>query len=164
MISDAFTIHDRSYTLRSAMRADVPAVVALLADDVLGRQRESGGSDLAPYLAAFDRIAANPDQELVVVERDGAVVGTLDLALLASLSRQGTLRLQIEAVRVAPSERGSGLGAAIFRWAIDHARREGCGLVQLTTDRSREDAHRFYERLGFVPSHIGYKLDPGVGG
>jgi GNAT superfamily N-acetyltransferase len=153
------TVDDRTYAVRSATRGEVPAIVALLADDVLGRNREAAEADLAPYLAAFDRIAEQPNQDLVVVERDGAIVATLDLAILASLSRRGMLRLQIEAVRVAAGERGTGLGGAIFRWAIDHARRRGCGLVQLTTDRARGDAHRFYDRLGFVPSHIGYKLD-----
>jgi GNAT superfamily N-acetyltransferase len=159
MITDQLTVSDRVYTVRSATREDIPAIVALLADDVLGRGREITDADLAPYLAAFDRIAAHPNQELIVVERNGAIAGTMDLSILASLSRRGTLRLQIEAVRVAASERGAGLGDALFRWVVDHARRQGCGLVQLTTDRARADAHRFYERLGFAPSHIGYKLD-----
>jgi len=162
MINESITADNRDYAIRSATRADVPTIVALLADDVLGSQREAVEADLAPYHTAFERIAAHPNQKLLVVERQGTVVGTLDIATLASLSRQGTLRMQVEAVRVARTERGTGLGSAIFTWLIDHAIAEGCGILQLTTDRSREDAHRFYERLGFTPSHIGYKLDLGT--
>lgn len=159
MTNDTITTGKTSYTVRHATERDVPEIVALLADDVLGSQRERSNADLAPYYAAFARIAVHQNQDLLVVERAAAVVGTLDIAILASLSRQGALRMQVEAVRIARSERGTGLGTAIFAWVIDHARREGCGLVQLTTDRTREDAHRFYERLGFTPSHVGYKLD-----
>ncbi len=159
MIDDQLTIDGTMLRVRAARREEVPAIVALLSDDILGRQRESVESDLLPYYAAFDLIASHPNQELVVVERDGAIVGTFDLAVLGSLSRRGTTRLQVEAVRVAATERGTGLGGAIFRWIINHARASGCSMVQLTTDRAREDAHRFYERLGFTPSHVGYKLD-----
>jgi GNAT superfamily N-acetyltransferase len=145
-------------TIRPATAGDVPAIVAMLADDVLGATRESP-DDLAPYLAAFAVIDADPHQKLVVAERDGRVVGTLQLTILPGLSRRATTRALVEAVRVAASERGSGLGTELFRWAIDEARRCGCGLVQLTTDRARTDAHRFYESLGFEPTHIGYKLN-----
>lgn len=159
MITDKLNIDGHTYAVRSAMRDDVPAIVSLLADDMLGRQRETANTDLTSYFTAFDRIASHPNQELLVVEQDGSIVGTLDLTVLASMSRQGTLRMQVEAVRVASSERGTGLGTVIFEWVIDYARHAGCGLLQLTTDRTRADAHRFYDRLGFVPSHIGYKLD-----
>jgi GNAT superfamily N-acetyltransferase len=144
-------------TIRPATLADVPRIVALLADDVLGAAREEPG-DLAPYRSAFAVIDADPRQVLVVGERDGAVVATLQLTLLPGLSRRGSLRGQIEAVRVAADQRGHGLGATLIRWAIDEARRRGCAVVQFTSDATRTDAHRFYERLGFTASHVGFKL------
>ncbi|GAA4251807.1 GNAT family N-acetyltransferase [Dactylosporangium darangshiense] len=144
--------------IRKATEADVPAIVALLADDPLGAGRESP-DDLTPYLRAFAAIEADANQLLVVAERDGRTVGTLQLSLLPGLTRRGAARGQIEAVRVARDERGSGLGAALMQWAIDEAHERGCQLVQLTSDVSRSDAHRFYERLGFVPTHVGFKLN-----
>ncbi len=143
--------------IRRATGDDVAAIVAMLADDPLGAARETPG-DLAPYLAAFAVIDADPHQRLVVAERAGQVVGTLQLTLLPGLSRRAATRAQVEAVRVADSERGAGLGGQLLRWAIDEARRSGCALVQLTTDRARADAHRFYESLGFEATHVGYKL------
>ena len=145
-------------TLRRAVAADLPDLVALLADDVLGAGREGGGQDLAPYARAFTAVDADPAHLLVVVVARDAVVGTLQLSFLPGLSRRGALRAQIEGVRVRADHRGAGLGEALLRWAVAEARRRGCGLVQLTTDRARTDAHRFYERLGFVASHAGYKL------
>jgi GNAT superfamily N-acetyltransferase len=142
---------------RPATQADVAAIVSLLADDVLGARRESP-EDLTPYERAFALIDADPHQYLVVAERDGRVVGTLQLSLIAGLSRRGAVRAQIEGVRVASSERGTGLGGQLIQWAIDEARARGCVLVQLTTDKSRADAHRFYEKFGFTASHEGYKL------
>ena len=143
--------------IRSATREDVPAIVALLADDSLGAQRESP-ADLEPYLAAFDVLDADPHQLLVVADRDGAVVGTAQLSLLAGLSRRGATRAQIEGVRVAATERGTGLGTTLIEWAVNEARARGCTLVQLTSDKSRVDAHRFYERLGFEATHEGFKM------
>ena len=136
---------------------DLPALVAVLADDVLGATREVAG--MAPYRRAFEQVAADPNQLLVAAVADGEVVGTLQLSLIPGLSRAGALRGQIEAVRVRADHRGIGTGAALLRWAIDEARRRGCALVQLTTDKSRADALRFYERLGFVASHEGLKLE-----
>ncbi|MCZ2860363.1 GNAT family N-acetyltransferase [Blastococcus sp. VKM Ac-2987] len=144
--------------VRPATAADLPALVALLADDALGRHREQG-ADLAPYRAAFERIDADPAHLLVVAAEGSGVVGTLQLSFVPGLSRGGALRAQVEAVRVRADRRSAGLGSALFRWAIAESRRRGCGLVQLTTDRSRADAHRFYEALGFVASHVGYKLE-----
>jgi len=141
---------------RRATSADIPAIVAMLADDALGATRESL-DDLALYEAAFQRIEADPNQLLVVVEQDGAVVGTLQLTFIAGLSRMGMTRALIEAVRVQGNARSGGLGTRMVEWAVAEARVRGCGLIQLTTDRTRADAHRFYERLGFEPSHIGYK-------
>jgi GNAT superfamily N-acetyltransferase len=145
------------YLLRSASAADLPAIVALLADDPLGAAREST-DDLAPYMAAFTRLQADPGHDVIVAERDGAVVGTLQLTIIPGLSRCGTTRALIEGVRIAAGQRGGGLGTLMIRHAIDEARRQGCGLVQLTSDATRTDAHRFYERLGFVASHVGFKL------
>lgn len=135
--------------------ADLPAIVDLLRDDVLGAARE--GDDPATYESAFAAIDADP-AHLLLVARDGdEVVATMQLTLLPSLSRGGALRMQIEAVRVAASHRGSGLGAELFVWAHEWGRTRGATLAQLTTDKSRVDAHRFYERLGYVPSHEGLK-------
>jgi GNAT superfamily N-acetyltransferase len=146
--------------LRTASEADIPAIVGLIAADQLGATRDGvrDEADLAAYIAAFRSIDADPAHLLVVAERDGQLVGTFQLSFLPGLARRGALRAQIEAVRVAQSERGSGLGAAMMDWALDEARRRGCALVQLTTDKTRADAHRFYARLGFVASHEGMKL------
>lgn len=150
-------VRGRSFTVDRAVAADVPALVALLADDVLGAERES--SDLEPYLAAFHQIDRDPQQLLVAVrDAHGRVVGTMQLTLIPGLSRGGATRLQIEAVRLSADVRGSGLGTAIFGWAHDYGRRHGATLAQLTSDRSRTDALRFYERLGYAASHEGLKL------
>ncbi|WP_406124491.1 GNAT family N-acetyltransferase [Streptomyces sp. NBC_00989] len=143
--------------IRAAVTEDVPAIVAMLADDTLGSERESP-DDLTPYLAALDRLAADPNQHLVVAVREGRVVGTLQLTVIPGLSRKGATRSIIEAVRIHADERGSGLGTQLIEWAIAESRRQGCQLVQLTSDVTRTDAHRFYERLGFTASHVGFKL------
>lgn len=145
-------------SLRRATAADLPALVALLADDPLGAPREVPDGDLAAYRRAFDLIDADPAHLLVAALAGDSVVGTLQLTFLPGLARQGALRAQLEAVRVAAEARSRGLGAAMVAWAVSEARRRGCRLVQLTTDKSRSDAHRFYERLGFVASHEGLKL------
>ncbi|RNL71929.1 GNAT family N-acetyltransferase [Streptomyces sp. I6] len=142
--------------IRPASRSDVPAIVAMLADDPLGAQRESL-DDPAPYLAAFTRLAEDPNQHLVVAERDGRTIGTLQLTIVPGLSRRGATRSIIEAVRIHADERGSGLGTRLVEWAVEESRRHGCLLVQLTSDVSRTDAHHFYERLGFEASHVGFK-------
>ncbi|NMV41416.1 GNAT family N-acetyltransferase [Ralstonia insidiosa] len=148
-----------SILFRTARLADVPAIVALLADDALGAQRESLGPTLdACYVAAFDAIAADTNQQLVVAVQGDTVVGTLQLSFIPGMARRGAWRGQIEAVRIAAPLRGSGLGHRMFEWAIDTCRARECQLVQLTTDKTRSDAHRFYESLGFVASHEGYKL------
>lgn len=146
--------------LREAIVDDVPTLVRLLASDPLGATREdtSGEGSLRPYLDAFNAIDTDPAHLLVVAVDDGDLVATLQLSFLPGLARRGALRAQIEAVRVREDFRGRGLGAALFSWAITESRRRGCALVQLTTDKARPDAHRFYERLGFVASHEGLKL------
>jgi GNAT superfamily N-acetyltransferase len=144
---------------RRATEEDVAAIVAMLADDPLGAAREDISTPLAQaYVTAFRAIDADPNQHLAVMTEDGAVVGTLQLTFIAGLSRKGALRGQIEAVRVAAGKRGAGLGQRLFEWAIAECRARGCRTVQLTTDKSRADAHRFYDRLGFKASHVGYKL------
>lgn len=141
---------------RAATRADLPAIVTMLADDSLGATRES--PDDPVYAAAFDAIDADPRNSLVVADRSGEVVGTMQLTYIPGLSRRGSERLQIEAVRIRTDQRGRGLGREMIQWAVDRARERGCRLVQLTTDKRRVDAHRFYASLGFTASHEGMKL------
>ncbi|MFD4693313.1 GNAT family N-acetyltransferase [Streptomyces sp. NPDC058463] len=143
--------------IRPAVLTDIPAIVAMLADDPLGAQRESP-DDLAPYDAAFRRLADDRNQHLVVAVREERVVGTLQLTVVPGLTRRGSTRSIIEGVRIHAAERGSGLGTQLIQWAVDESRRQKCQLVQLTSDASRSDAHRFYERLGFTASHVGFKL------
>ena len=146
-------------TFRRATAADLPAIVAMLADDGLGRGREDASLPLARgYTDAFAAIEADPNQLLAVADSDGVVVGTLQLTFLPGLSHKGAWRGQVESVRVASSRRGTGLGQAMLEWAVAECRARGCRMVQLTTDKSRDDAHRFYARLGFVASHEGFKL------
>lgn len=153
-------LQDTTVALRRATAEDVPSIVNLLAADQLGATRDGVATveDLQPYLNAFGVIDADP-AHLLLVATDGAqVLATMQLSFLPGLARRGALRAQIEAVRVRHDYRGRGLGAALFEWSIEESRRRNCALVQLTTDKSRADAHRFYERLGFVASHEGLKL------
>lgn len=145
---------------RKAEEADLPAVVAMLADDALGRTREVVSDPVdRRYVEAFAAIKADPNQYLAVAtDEAGEVVGCLQISFLPGLSRLGLWRGQIESVRVAASQRGKGVGREMIRWAIDECRKRGCGAVQLTSDNRREDAHRFYESLGFEKSHAGFKL------
>ncbi|MHB1431528.1 MAG: GNAT family N-acetyltransferase [Streptosporangiaceae bacterium] len=135
---------------RDARRDEVPAIVSLLADDILGADRESGLD--GAYWKAFDDIAADPRSRLIVADVEGQVAGMLQLTVIPGLSRHGMPRAQIEGVRVAAPWRGQGLGRAMVSWAIEEGRRNGCGLVQLTSDKRRTDAIRFYEALGFTPT------------
>ncbi|MEU7902151.1 GNAT family N-acetyltransferase [Actinoplanes sp. NPDC049118] len=155
---------------RTATRADVPAILDLLTNDDIARSRDSapgrsasgqtGVSEEADAAcwAAFEAIDADPRNELIVADEAGAVVGTCQLTFVPSLSRRGAERMIIEAVRVRDDLRGRGVGRAMMLWALDRARERGCGLAQLTTDKRRTDAHRFYAALGFEPSHEGFKL------
>lgn len=148
--------------VRLARRADVPALVHLLADDPIGAMREQAGEPLAQeYWNAFDAIEAQAGNEVLVAEVAGEVAGCLQLTVIPGLSRTGMTRGQIEGVRVSARHRGRGIGELLIRAAMDRARGHGCGLLQLTTDRTRTDAQRFYERLGFEASHIGMKLSLG---
>lgn len=146
--------------IRRARRDDVPSIVQLLAHDPLGKTREVAQDPLPDaYGAAFDAIDADPNQFLAVMDYDARVIGTLQLSFIPGLSRVGSWRAQVEAVRIDEAFRGHGLGEYFFQWCIDQARARHCALIQLTTDKKRIDAHRFYERLGFVASHEGMKLD-----
>ena len=160
MTETVFDLPGGPFTLRRAASTDVAAIVGLLADDQLRSAEESAApGDLAPYLAAFAAIDGDPAHLLVVAEDPaGRVVGTQQLTVLPGLARSGATRLQIEAVRVSADLRGNGLGGEMIAWAVDFGRSRGCRLVQLTSDASRIDAHRFYERLGFTSSHVGFKL------
>lgn len=146
--------------LRRAEAGDIPAIVDLLAADQLGATRDGVNTpeDLAAYTLAFRAIDADPAHLLVVGLAGQQLVATMQLSFIPGLARRGALRAQIEAVRVHESYRGRGLGAAMIGWAVEEARGRSCSLVQLTTDKSRSDAHRFYQRLGFVASHEGMKL------
>ncbi|MEU7281328.1 GNAT family N-acetyltransferase [Streptomyces sp. NPDC045431] len=143
--------------IRPARSADLPAIVAMLADDPLGAQRESP-DDLSPYTAAFERLSSDPNQQLVVAVRDDQVVGTLQLTIIPGLTLRGSTRSVIEGVRIHADERGHGLGTQLIEWAVEESRRQNVQLVQLTSNASRTDAHRFYERLGFTASHVGFKM------
>lgn len=159
---DAVTLDlpDGHVMLRRATVADLSVIIDLLADDPISAARgdSADASDREAYEAAFAAIDRDPAQRLlVVVDSVGAVVATMQLTVIPGLARRGASRLQIEAVRVSSSQRGRGIGAAMMRWAIEDARVSGVPLVQLTSDAARVDAHRFYERLGFDASHVGFK-------
>lgn len=144
---------------RLATKADLPSIVRMLADDELGSQRERCEDPLPDmYYMAFEQINEDSNHELIVAEQSGAVIGTLHLMFLPSLSFQGGLRAQIESVRIDESQRGQGLGSEMMKWTIERARKRGAHVVQLTTHKSRAEAHRFYERLGFKGTHLGMKL------
>ncbi|MEU5787338.1 GNAT family N-acetyltransferase [Micromonospora purpureochromogenes] len=142
---------------REAVRADLPAVIALLADDVLGKARDFTEVDEA-YERAFADITADPRNHLIVADEAGELVGCMQITYIPGLGRHGAERSLIESVRVRSDLRGRGLGRRMMEWAVDQARQRGCALVQLTTDKTRADAHRFYRSLGFAPTHEGMKL------
>ena len=146
--------------IRRAVAADLPAIVHLLADDPLGASREADVDPLpSSYVAAFEAIDRDPNQELVVAVADERVIGVLQLTFIPYLTYQGSWRALIEGVRVAADRRSAGIGRRMIEWCIDRARQRGCQMVQLTSNKSRRDAIRFYERLGFVASHEGMKLN-----
>lgn len=150
---------DPDLTIRRATAGDLPAIVRMLADDPLGATREADASPLpASYAEAFAAIDRDPNQELVVAEHAGRVVGTIQLTCIPGISRQGAWRALIEGVRIDASVRAMGLGRRMIRWAIDRATTRGCRMIQLTSDKSRRDAIRFYQSLGFEATHEGLKL------
>jgi ribosomal protein S18 acetylase RimI-like enzyme len=149
----------QSVLFRRATRADLPSIVRMLADDELGSQRERVETPLPEsYYFAFEQINKDPNHELIVAELNGEVIGTLHLMFLPSISFQGGLRAQVESVRIDKRFQSQGIGSEMMKWAMEHARRRGAHVVQLTTHSSRVDAHRFYERLGFKGSHLGMKM------
>ncbi len=146
-------------TFRHAEEDDLPAIISMLADDELGAKREDTSRPVnRKYRAAFEAIHKDPNQYLAIVEQAEEIIGCLQLTFIPGLSRLGMWRGQIESVRIASSHRGSGLGSQMFEWAISECRKRGCELVQLTTDKARPDAFKFYEKLGFKASHEGMKL------
>jgi GNAT superfamily N-acetyltransferase len=148
-----------SLIIRDARAADLPAIVTMLADDPLGAGRERVAEPLPPaYHAAFEEIESDPRQRLLVAERDDTLVGTLQLSIIPNLTFGGRRRAQVEGVRIAEGARGQGVGRSLIEHAKGIAQDQGCHLLQLTTNRQRPEAVRFYERLGFVDSHHGLKL------
>jgi len=147
-------------TFRKAIREDLPAIVEMLADDILGNTREKLKDPLPQsYYTAFDHLRQDKNQELMVLKDDAdGIVGTLHLTFLTYLTYQGGTRAQIEAVRIRSDQRGKRLGEKMFQWAINRAKERGAHLLQLTTDKERPDTIRLYERLGFKASHVGMKL------
>ena len=144
---------------RRATRAGLPSIVRLLAEDDLGSHREQNEDPLPEsYYSAYEEINKDPHHELIVAELDGEVIGTVHLMFLPSISFQGGLRAQIDSVRIVTQHQGQGIGSEMMKWAIERAQARGAHIVQLTTHKSREDAHRFYERLGFKGTHLGMKL------
>lgn len=144
---------------RSAQLADLPTIIRMLADDFLGSQRERYEDPLPEcYIKAFREIEADPNNELIVAELEGGVIGTLQLTYTPSISFQGSKRCTVESVRVDEKLRGQGIGREMMQWTIERAKENGCASIQLTTNHDRVDAHRFYESLGFSKSHIGMKL------
>jgi ribosomal protein S18 acetylase RimI-like enzyme len=150
---------EAAIAIRKAAATDVAAIVSMLADDALGAQREDASLPLRDsYRNAFAAIDADRNQLLAVVEHDGEIIGCMQISFIPGLSRMGMGRGQIESVRIASHIRGGGIGRQMIGWAIEQCRERGCGLVQLTTDKSRSDALRFYQSLGFTDSHEGLKL------
>ena len=144
---------------RLATREDLPSIVRLLADDDLGGQREQYQNPLpASYYSAFEQIHTDPNHELIVAERDREVIGTLHLMFLPSISFQGGLRAQVESVRVDKRFQSQGIGSEMMKWTMERSKQRGAHAIQLTTHKTRTDAHRFYERLGFQGSHLGMKV------
>jgi len=147
---------------RDAILADLPTIVAMLAEEQIGGRADDPSEPLDPtYLAAFAAIDRDPNQRLIVAELDGAIVGTMQLSWLPGLLNHGAWRGQIEAVRIASDRRSLGLGAAMIGWAVERFREHGCFMAQLTSNNDRVAAHRFYERLGWKKSHSGFKLELG---
>ncbi len=144
---------------REATRNDIANLVALLADDELGAGREDGSTPLNQrYVEAFASIEQDPNNELTVIVSGDELVGMLQLTFIPYLTHTGSWRCLIEGVRIAEKFRGQGLGTRIFHWAIERARQRKCSIVQLTSDKRRQDAIRFYRSLGFEATHEGFKL------
>lgn len=158
-VLDTCEIAGHPLIVRRALPDDVPALAALFgADPVTAARGDSGDGDLADYVHGFAAVDADPHQLLVVLAGAEGIVGTLQISFIPGLARRGAWRGQLESVHVAASQQGRGLGTWLVRWAVEECRRRGCGLVQLTSSTARDGAHRFYGRLGFTASHVGFKL------
>ncbi len=152
-------MQDKDVRIRIARPEDVAEIAALFADDALGGHGDTTDPQALPdYLAAFARIAASPNETLYVAERDGEVVGTFQTMVTTTMTARGSSSMIIEAVQTRSDCRGQGIGAAMIAFAVERARAEHMRLVQLTSNAARTDAHRFYTRVGFAPSHLGFKL------
>ena len=150
-------MHD--FYVRKMQTVDLPRILQLLADDELGQLRETlQTTPHDDYLRAFAAIDSDPNQYLALFEKNDEIIGCLQISFIPGLSRRGALRGQIESVRVAANVRGNGYGRIMMAWAIEKCREQKCSLVQLTSDKTRKDAQRFYQELGFVRSHEGFKL------
>ena len=148
-----------SLTFREAVEKDLPFMVEMLADDELGSQREDTSNPLNPsYLSAFKNIVADPNNELIVVEKDGNLIGMLQLTFIPYLTHKGSWRCLVEGVRIHKNFRGDGIGTRVFEWVIQYASKKGVKILQLTSDKQRPDSIRFYEDLGFKSTHEGLKL------
>jgi len=148
-----------SLTFREAVEKDLPFMVEMLADDELGSQREDTSNPLNPsYLSAFKSIVADPNNELIVVEKEGNIIGMLQLTFIPYLTHKGSWRCLVEGVRIQKNFRGEGIGTRVFEWVIQYARGKGVSILQLTSDKQRPDSIRFYEDLGFKSTHEGLKL------
>ena len=159
VMGQEMTLNMRDVLVRKMQIADLPRILELLSDDELGQSRETlQKTTHDDYLRAFTAINADLNQYLAVFERNDNIIGCLQISFISGLSRRGALRGQIESVRVAANFRGNGYGTLMMAWAIEKCREQGCSLVQLTSDKTRKDAQRFYQGLGFVPSHEGFKL------
>lgn len=147
-----------SLTYRRAIEADLPFIVKLLTEDAVRATDDRPDEPFHPrYVAALRELEADPNQMMMVAVLEGETVGTIQLTFIPGISALGTKRCLVEAVHIAPAHRGKGLGTQMIQWAIAQARERGCGMVQLTSNKKRVDAHRFYERLGFLKSHEGFK-------
>ncbi|WP_417367131.1 GNAT family N-acetyltransferase [Glutamicibacter arilaitensis] len=153
-------VQDQNYLVREARTEDLEQIIALMAEDEIRSAEQPDATDGPEhYLEAFGEIDADPAHALIVVEgMGGKIVGTMQLTTLPGLARRAAKRMQIEAVRVASELRGGGLGTQMIRWAICEAEHKGISLIQLTSDAQRQDAHRFYQKLGFTASHVGFKM------
>ena len=148
-----------SLTFREAVEKDLPLLVEMLADDELGSQREDTSNPLnSAYFSAFKNIVADPNNELIVVEKDGNLIGMLQLTFIPYLTHKGSWRCLVEGVRIHKNFRGEGIGTRVFEWVIQYARGKGVSILQLTSDKQRPDSIRFYEGLGFKSTHEGLKL------
>jgi len=156
---EKMAVDSNGFKFRSAQMVDLQQIVRLLSDDELGSQRERYEENLPDsYRVALEEICADPNNDVIVAEKDGSILGCLQITQIPNLTFQGGKRMQIEGVRIDRSLRGQGVGEKLFLWAIDRARAENCVMVQLTSNKERPDAIRFYEKLGFESTHEGMKL------